>query len=729
MSEATEVPSEQASVDQAPGGAEPAAMTASGEAEAKPSADPTALDLDPVSVSVSVPVPAPEPAVASVDPAPEPAVASVDPVPAPDLDPSPAAASLDPVPVPVPVPAPAVASVDPDPTPAPLPPPAIETIEPSHGPLAGGTAIVIDGSGFAENCKVHIGGELAAHERESDARLCATTPRAASAGEAAVVVTNPDGQTVERVAGFRFDPPPALVGVEPSTVSVKGGTVVTLIGNDFAEGCSVLIDGASVPVARAHRGRLEAVVSPHATGAVDVAVKNPDGQRISLEGALRYADPPFLAGLSPSRSFTTGGVEVVLGGRFFEPGCAVLFAGKPLDEVRFISETELRVIAPGHGEAESIDVTVVSPGGLAHRVPLAFAYEKAPPRVISVSPAFGPNAGGTRLTITGTDLDACCAVFVCGIAATVTWKSREEIEVVTPPVARDGLVDVRVVNQDDQAAVAEKAFRYDAPLAPCTLGAITPTQGSQVGGARVMLTGEDFAEGIKVRFGGVAAEARFITRKQIEAVSPAYAGAGAVAVEVENPDGVTSTLESAFTYEARPAPAITSVSPPSGPTTGATRLVIEGQNFTKDCLVYVGREYPKDLLIKSATEIQVVTMPRKTPGVVDVEVAAPGLPRAVAKNAFRYDAVPAPIITSISPNVGAVAGGTEMTIEGKNFRKDTVVLIDGKPPRTVKFIDDKTLEFKTPPGDANKMVDVIVRNLDGKEAVQKRAFMYDPRYR
>jgi archaellum component FlaG (FlaF/FlaG flagellin family) len=70
-----------------------------------------------------------------------------------------------------------------------------------------------------------------------------------------------------------------------------------------------------------------------------------------------------------------------------------------------------------------------------------------------------------------------------------------------------------------------------------------------------------------------------------------------------------------------------------------------------------------------------------------------------------------------------------MTVAGKNFRKDTIVLVDGKPPKVVKFIDAATLELKTPPGDAGKMVDVAVRNPDGKEAVQKRAFLYDPRYR
>jgi hypothetical protein len=35
----------------------------------------------------------------------------------------------------------------------------------------------------------------------------------------------------------------------------------------------------------------------------------------------------------------------------------------------------------------------------------------------------------------------------------------------------------------------------------------------------------------------------------------------------------------------------------------------------------------------------------------------------------------------------------------------------------------------SPGGVLNSRVDVVVRNPDGKEAVQKRAFLYDPRYR
>src|SRR5262249_49942113 len=157
-----------------------------------------------------------------------------------------------------------------------------------------------------------------------------------------------------------------------------------------------------------------------------------------------------------------------------------------------------------------------------------------------------------------------------------------------------------------------------------------------------------------------AASVRFLTGKELSVVTPAFTGYGEVAVEVVNPDGVSSVLEGAFTYEPKPAPQIAGITPTFGPTTGGTPLVIEGQNFTRDAAVYVGREHPKDTVFKSATEIQIVTAARKTAGVVDVEVAIPGAPKAVMKNGFRFDAVPAPVITGVSPNAGAVGGGTEL---------------------------------------------------------------------
>src|SRR5262249_4314712 len=158
----------------------------------------------------------------------------------------------------------------------------------------------------------------------------------------------------------------------------------------------------------------------------------------------------------------------------------------------------------------------------------------------SVYPERGPNAGGTEIVLKGHDFDQGATVLVCGIDAKVTSWSSEQLVVVTPAMARDGLVDVRVVNADDQAVTVEKAFRYVAQLPPPELREVSPRQGSQLGGLKVALLGESFADGVTVTFGGVPAAVQFLTGKELSVTTPAFPGYGGVAVEVKNPDGVTS---------------------------------------------------------------------------------------------------------------------------------------------------------------------------------------------
>lgn len=621
------------------------------------------------------------------------------------------------------------AAEEPAPEPVVLPPPHILGLEPAHGPFTGGTSILVTGEAFVEGCVVLFDGRESKTTFESATAVRTEAPVPDATGHVDVRVVNPDGQNEVRINGYHYDLPPEILRVEPACVPVQGGATVTLFGTDFVDGCAVRTGDKLLPSVWVDSTRVEAIATAHAAGPVDLELTNPDGQTSKLPRGLHFDEPPVIAKVSPSEGSVAGGTEVTITGRAFFQGCKVVLAGMPVAETTFVSDTELRFTTPRHGAPLPVDLSVVNPSSLEARSALAFVYKPAAPRIDSVSPAAGPSAGGTVLTVRGRDFDEGAAIYICGIAAQVTRKSADELEVVTPPVSRDGLVELRVVNRDDQAHTAERVFRYEAPMAPPVLTSVSPNKGSQTGGLKVAILGDEFTDRTMVRFGAIPAAVKFLTKKELEAEAPPAQNPGEVAVEVVNPDGVTAVLEAAFTYEAKPAPTIAGVTPKNGPTTGGTKLVIEGTNFTKDSFVYIGREHPKDIAVKSATEIHVVTAPRKAAGIVDVEVGAPDVPKAVMKNAFSFDAVPAPVITSVSPNQGGIGGGTEVTVMGKNFLKETTVLVDGKPAKHIKLVDKQTIEFKTPPGDANKMADVVVRNPDGKEAVQKRAFLYDPRYR
>jgi hypothetical protein len=243
------------------------------------------------------------------------------------------------------------------------------------------------------------------------------------------------------------------------------------------------------------------------------------------------------------------------------------------------------------------------------------------------------------------------------------------------------------------------------------------------------LLGENFDSQTIVRIGEVRCISRTRSRKEIEVELPPRHEPGIVAVELIDKDGIVVRREDAFTYTTRPGPRVDSVTPRNGPMVGGTKLVLEGEFFDANCFVRLGGQALKTVVVRGTTMIETIAPATRQSGFVDVEIGRGDTGVTVTKNAYRYDVSPAPTIESVSPNKGTTDGGTEISIEGKNFTADSIVLMAGKSVGRVKFISASSLEVKSPIGKNGDMVDVVVRNPDGKEATAKRAFMYDARYR
>ena len=172
------------------------------------------------------------------------------------------------------------------------------------------------------------------------------------------------------------------------------------------------------------------------------------------------------------------------------------------------------------------------------------------PTVAGVTPAVGPMAGGTAVTITGTGFDGGATVTIGGVAATgVTVVNATSITATTGAHAA-GAVDVAVTNPDTQTGTLANGFTYQAP-AP-TVTNVTPALGSTAGGTAVTITGTGFVAGATVTIGGVATTGvTVVSATSITATTGAH-GAGAVDVVVTNPDTQTGMLTGGFTYEAAP---------------------------------------------------------------------------------------------------------------------------------------------------------------------------------
>jgi len=83
---------------------------------------------------------------------------------------------------------------------------------------------------------------------------------------------------------------------------------------------------------------------------------------------------------------------------------------------------------------------------------------------------------------------------------------------------------------------------------PPKIVGIAPAAGPAAGGTSVTIKGDNFNPGAKVTIGGTAASVGVISPGSIPVTTPAHS-AGAVDVEVINPDGKNDVLRGGFTYQ------------------------------------------------------------------------------------------------------------------------------------------------------------------------------------
>ncbi|HKK92073.1 MAG TPA: IPT/TIG domain-containing protein, partial [Longimicrobiales bacterium] len=424
-----------------------------------------------------------------------------------------------------------------------LPGPAITSIAPDFGPTSGGTAVTITGTGFVDGAVVTIGGAVASNVTFVDATSITATTPAGAAGDADVVVTNPDAQTSTLTGGFTYVPPPVVSAISPNSGPADGGTDVTISGTGFVDGATVEIGGAlATGVTFVDATSLTATTPAGAVGTVDVVVTNLDTQSDTLSNGFTYEPPPTVTSITPSNGPTSGGTSVTITGSEFVAGATVTIGGTTATNVGFVNSTSLTALTPVN-PAGPADVVVTNPDGQSDTLVDGFTYDPGP-TVTAISPDRGPVAGGTSVTITGTGLVDGAAVTIGGNTATsVVWVSSTQITANTPAGAA-GDADVVVTNPDTQTGTLTDGFTYDPPP---TVTSITPANGPAAGGTSVTITGTDFVDGATVTIGGVAATGvTFGSSTSLTATTGARV-AGTVDVVVANPDGQSDTLVDGFT--------------------------------------------------------------------------------------------------------------------------------------------------------------------------------------
>lgn len=159
----------------------------------------------------------------------------------------------------------------------------------------------------------------------------------------------------------------------------------------------------------------------------------------------------------------------------------------------------------------------------------------------------------------------------------------------------------------------------EAATAPApTVKTVAATTGSTIGGTRVTIVGAHFAAVKSVLFGKTAGKSlHVLSSTKLQVTTPAHA-AGTVDVRVQTRSGFSRLYKTdRFVFVAPPA--VTSVSPSTGPMTGATRVTVTGTGFSKVTSVRFGTTLGKSLHVLSSTKLQ-VTAPAHATARVDLRV-------------------------------------------------------------------------------------------------------------
>ncbi len=442
--------------------------------------------------------------------------------------------------------------------------------------------------------------------------------------------------------------------------------------------------------------------------------------------------PPTITRVSPASGATEGGTEVTIEGMGFEPGLTVLFGNRSAD-VTTQTPTSMTVFAPA-AVAGTVAVTVINPdGGSATRAD-AFTYLTtttpiSEPAIASVSPANGPTAGGTSVTISGSDFRS-GAIVRFGASLATVLDVADQVMTVRTPAGTAGAVTMTVTNPDGGAATSTSAFTYVSvaePVSEPTIMAVTPGSGPTTGNTTVTIGGAAFMAGATVRFGALPATVLATSATTLSVRTPA-AAAGLVSLTVTNPDGGSVTMGSAFMY-VQPtvpvvAPTVSVVAPASGPTTGGTDVVLLGAGFQANVAVRFGG-VGATIVARTSTSITART-PAAVAGAVDIRVTNPDGGTTTRAAGFTYVApaptAPAPTVSTFTPAKGLISGGTLVTINGTNFKAGVIVRF-GAMTGTVASFATTRLVVRTP-AQSEGVVSLTVLNSDGNGVLLPAAFTY-----
>jgi len=426
----------------------------------------------------------------------------------------------------------------------------IESIAPASGSTQGGTTVTLTGEGFHEEMMVLVGDRQAANLVINDNTEATIVTPPGPQGRVDVTALDSFGESTLGL-GFTYVNDLSVTELNPSWNNVGDTSLITLTGTGFTQSLTASLDDVALTLTTfIDDEHVVLSYTSDAAGTKDLSIDNGfDSQ--TVENAFVVFDEATdtdlaLSTVFPNSGSLEGGTSVTLTGNQLDNVTTVTFGSSTLTggNLEIIDSHQIRITVPAASAAGSVDVTVASDTSSAV---LSNAYTYlAGPKIISLSPSYGPQEGGTEVTVNGENFTDTMAVALGGAPiADFTLNSASSVTFTTPPGA-PGYVDLEV-SENGLPHLYPGAFYYESEL---SVTSIQPVRGGMSGNTHVSIYGQGFQglSSFEVKFGGyIATEVEVISDNLIYARTPMHEP-GVVDVEILGPQEQTVTLEDSFTY-------------------------------------------------------------------------------------------------------------------------------------------------------------------------------------
>lgn len=637
--------------------------------------------------------------------------------------------------------------------------PAISAVNPAEGSTLGGYSIEIQGNDFQDNgvekTQVSINGTEAAAENTivsvDGKTITVIVPpypgdlwkdRGTGRLTVPVVVLNPDGATASKENGFTYIVPtsyPGITKIVPDRGSAAGGDIVEITGRDFR---------FFEPFMDNNRNQAWDVDEPYTDLNHNGSWDNFTGQTVA---ALHT-------------SYPTSYEAIVT------PVLPAVYFGRSRGKVEEFAAGYLKVVSPA-GAAGQVDLYVVNnDSGISNRV--KFTYQGSNPKIDKIIPDQGTKQGRDNTEIYGTGFYNSQLTVYEGTTQinNLNMPLVRFGSIMNQTIAREqpnsGRIDNgrTTVNLEGGLKVEYNADQNNGQLTVEIVengetyrGVFTNYDGnsryidlSTLVGVnqnvdypgyellRVVITDRRL---LVER--GYSPSASLIRSTQISLKTPSYYGVGQVTVTVFNPDSGSAVGQ--YTYKNPDShPAIINITKDGNSPVTETyqgtqvkiiRLTCKGGNI----LSVIGQDFRENAVIQisNLAKIEPSALTYMLPGRLTFTMPAVNkteigkLHRVMVINedgasAVSDQAVPpiylqfiegttGPQIEKLTPDKGPSSGGTQVKIEGKDFRSGLKVYFGENPvaANNITVVDYKTVLVSAPAGPAGK-IGVKVENPDGE---------------